>query len=181
MLPFSAALDLTPRLRCPARGAAGSPPARVVLFATPESRGGSSTCRQVGAAGQCPAAVLHASALTGWRSRSRPRARGRWRDRSRRRTPVGSSVPPSAASEREAEQLAPWIADTTSLSPLLEAYDRCTACRRRTSPAPPRKEGQGKLSAQHKSGPALIAGASVDQRWPRPNAATKILDLAASE
>ena len=111
MLPFSAALDLTPRLRCPARGAAGSPPARVVLFATPESRGGSSTCRQVGAAGQCPAAVLHASALTGWRSRSRPRGEekcydprscpprgskrppprgvarvGRWRDRSRHRS-----------------------------------------------------------------------------------------------
>ena len=38
---------------------------------------------------------------------------------------LGSYLPPpSAASEREAEQLAPWIADTTSLSPLLEAYDR---------------------------------------------------------
>ena len=38
---------------------------------------------------------------------------------------LGSYLPPpSAPSEREAEQLAPWIGDTTSLSPLLEAYDR---------------------------------------------------------
>ena len=38
---------------------------------------------------------------------------------------LGSYLPPpSSTSEREAEQLPPWIGDTTSLSPLLEAYDR---------------------------------------------------------
>jgi len=38
---------------------------------------------------------------------------------------LGSYLPPpSSTSEREAEQLAPWVGDTTSLSPLLEAYDR---------------------------------------------------------
>lgn len=38
---------------------------------------------------------------------------------------LGSYLPPpSSTSEAEAEQLAPWIGDTTALSPLLEAYDR---------------------------------------------------------
>jgi chromosome segregation ATPase len=38
---------------------------------------------------------------------------------------LGSYLPPpSSTSEREAEQLPPWIGYTTSLSPLLEAYDR---------------------------------------------------------
>ena len=38
---------------------------------------------------------------------------------------LGSYLPPpTATSEYEAEQLAPWIGDTTSLSPLLEAYER---------------------------------------------------------
>ena len=38
---------------------------------------------------------------------------------------LGSFLPPpSTTSEREAEQVAPWIADSASLSPLLEAYDR---------------------------------------------------------
>ena len=38
---------------------------------------------------------------------------------------LGSYLPPpTSTSEREAEQLAPWIGDSASLSPLLEAYDR---------------------------------------------------------
>ena len=43
----------------------------------------------------------------------------------RRQDYLGSYLPPpSSTSEREAEQLAPWVGDSTSISPLLEAYDR---------------------------------------------------------